>query len=60
MWLYLKSLTEWTLKMEMSEEEFYEGLMNFAEKLAGQQEDLPEEFREVLDKNFWELVDGVD
>lgn len=40
----------------MTEDEMDEILKDFVEKIR-QQEDLPDEYRKVLDEHFWELVD---
>jgi hypothetical protein len=42
---------------ELTDDEVFEGLNNFAIKLFGEQQQLPPEFQEILDKNMWELCD---
>ncbi len=41
----------------MTEEEAFEGLARLAQKLFDGQEELPDEFKEILDNNMWDLCD---
>lgn len=42
--------------VEMTEEKAMEGLANFAKKIFGSQQELPEEFKKILNENWWELL----
>ena len=42
----------------MTDEEVMEGLEIFAKKLFDSQKELPEEFKKILDDNFWELCEA--